>query len=131
VDPVSLIVAALAAGAVAGAQGTATEAVKDAYAGLKGLVRRRLARRPAGDVVLEQHEQDPAQWEKALEGELVKADAATDGEAVDAAQALLGLLDAAGTQSGKYLVDVRGAQGVQVGDRNTQHNTFGGPTGTA
>jgi hypothetical protein len=33
VDPVSLIVSALAAGAVAGAQNTATDAVKDAYTG--------------------------------------------------------------------------------------------------
>ena len=48
VDPASLIVAALAAGAVAGAQNTATEAVKDAYAGLKALVQRRIAGRPAG-----------------------------------------------------------------------------------
>lgn len=130
-DPVSLIVAALAAGAMAGAQGTANEAVKDAYAGLKDLVRRRLGRRPAGEVVLEQHEQDPAHWEKALEGELVKADAADDDEAVDAALALLGLLDAGGAQAGTYLTDVRGAQGVQVGDRNIQHNTFGGSTSTA
>jgi hypothetical protein len=131
VDPVSLIVAALAAGAVAGAQNTATEAVKDAYGGLKALVQRRLEGRPAAEMVLEQHEQDPAQWEKALEGELVKADAAADVEAVGAAQALMGLLDAAASQSDKYLVDVRGAQGVQVGDRNTQHNTFGSPSSTA
>ncbi|MBO0849309.1 MAG: hypothetical protein J2P20_07600 [Pseudonocardia sp.] len=40
-DSVSLIVDALAAGAVAGAQGTATQAVKDAYGGLKSLVTRR------------------------------------------------------------------------------------------
>jgi hypothetical protein len=125
VDPVSLIVAALAAGAVAGAQNSATEAVKDAYAGLKALVRRRLTGRPAGEVALDQHAQEPEQWETALAGELVKADLGGDTEVVSAAQALMGLLDADGTRSGKYLVDVRGAQGVQVGDRNTQHNTFG------
>ena len=48
-EPVSLIVAALAAGAVAGAENTATEAVKDAYAGLKGLVRRRVSGRRSGE----------------------------------------------------------------------------------
>ena len=42
-DPVSLIVTALAASAVAGAQNTATEAVKDAYTGLKELLRHRFA----------------------------------------------------------------------------------------
>lgn len=130
-DSVSLIVTALEAGAVAGAQDTVTEAVKDAYTGLKSLVKRRLAGRQAGEVALVQHEKDPTQWEKALEGELSKVDAANDGEIVRAAQALMALLDVAGSQSGKYLVDVRGAQGVQVGDRNTQHNTFSGPTGEA
>jgi len=127
VDPVSLIVAALAAGAVAGAQGTASEAVKDAYAGLKAMVKRRFAGRAAAEVALEQHAQEPEQWEKALHGELVKADARRDPEMVAAAQTLMGLLDAAGRDSGKYLVDVGGSQGVQVGDRNTQHNTFGAP----
>lgn len=38
VDPVSLIVAALAAGAAAGLKDSAAEAVKDAYAGIKTLI---------------------------------------------------------------------------------------------
>jgi hypothetical protein len=50
---------------------------------------------------------------------------------VEAAQQLMALLDAAGRQSGKYLVDLRGAQGVQVGDHNTQTNTFTTPPPTA
>ncbi len=37
-DPISMLVAALAAGAVAGLKDTATAAVKDAYSGLKKLV---------------------------------------------------------------------------------------------
>lgn len=41
-----------------------------------------------------------------------------------AAQRLMALLDAAGTAAGKYTVDLRGAQGVQVGDRNIQTNTL-------
>ena len=35
------------------------------------------------------------------------------------------LVDAAGSQGGKYAVVVSGSQGVQVGDHNTQANTFG------
>ena len=124
-DPVSLIVAALAAGAVAGAQNTATEVVKDAYAGLKALVRSRLAGRVAGEVALNQHEAKPEQWGPALQAELVEVDAGRDAPTVDAAQRLFALLDAAGTQAGKYQVDLRGAAGVQVGDGNTQANTFG------
>ncbi len=130
-DPVSLIMAALAAGAAAGAQDTVTQAVKDAYGVRKESVRRRLAGRPAGEVALEQHAQRPEQWERALETELVEADVSGDKTIVGAAQQLMALLDSAGSKSGKYLVDVRGAQGVQVGDRNIQHNTFGGHGRTA
>src|ERR1700722_6846176 len=42
-DPVTLIVAALVAGAAAGLKDTASSAIKDAYNGLRGLVLRRLA----------------------------------------------------------------------------------------
>jgi hypothetical protein len=41
-DPITLIVTALVAGAALGVQDTASEMVKDAYASLKALVRRRL-----------------------------------------------------------------------------------------
>lgn len=113
-DPVSLIVAALAAGA----QNTATGAIKDAYAGLKALVRRRLSGRPTGEVALAQHEAKPEQWGPALAAELVEANARQDAVAVEAAQRLMALLDTSGSRAGKYLVDVRGSQGVQVGDHN-------------
>jgi RIP homotypic interaction motif len=36
----------------------------------------------------------------------------------------MALLDAAGSRLGKYLVNVSGSQGVQIGDHNIQHNTF-------
>lgn len=130
-DPVSLIVAALAAGAVAGAQNTATEAVKDAYVRLKVLVSGRLAGRAVGEVALEQHEAKPEHWAPVLEAELVEADAGADREVVEAAQRLMALLDSAGWQEEKYRVDVRGSQGVQVGDRNTQTNLFDSPPQSA
>lgn len=41
-DPISLIVAALAAGVAASAKDVAGSAVKDAYCGLRGLIIRRL-----------------------------------------------------------------------------------------
>jgi hypothetical protein len=44
---------------------------------------------------------------------------------VEAAQRLMALLDAAGTRAGKYTVDLRGAQGVQIGDHNEQRNRLG------
>jgi hypothetical protein len=124
VDLVSLIVAALAAGALAGVQGTATEAVKDAYAGLKALVRGKVSGKPAAEMALERHGAMPEQWAGALEAELVETGAGHDGAVVEAARTLMRLLDAAGSSAGKYDVDVRASQGVQVGDGNRQTNTF-------
>ena len=42
---------------------------------------------------------------------------------------LMSLVDAAGAGAGKYTVDVRGAQGVQIGDHNRQDNVFRAPPG--
>jgi hypothetical protein len=104
VDPVTLIVAALVAGAAAGLKDSASSAVKDAYNGLKGLARGRLAGRPGGELVLARHEQDAQVWDKPLVQELTQAGAAGDPALVAAAQALMQLLDAAGSAAGKYQV---------------------------
>ena len=126
-EPVSLIVGALAAGALKGAEKTAGEAVKDAYAGLKALVARLVKGRPAAETALVAYEDKPQAWGPALEAELVAVDAGADEQVAAAAQRLMALVDPAGSQAGKYVVDVRGGQGVQVGDHNTQANTFTTP----
>ncbi|MGH3934182.1 MAG: hypothetical protein ACRDS1_04255 [Pseudonocardiaceae bacterium] len=126
-DPISLIVAALAAGAAAGVTDTASTAVKDAYTGLRELVRRRLAGRAAAEVALAEHESAPEIWRAPLVAELDSAGAATDEAMVAAAQRVMAIVDEAGTRSGKYVVDLRGAQGVQVGDGNFQANSFSAP----
>ena len=124
-DPVTLIVAALAAGAASALQDSTSSAVKDAYARLKALVKRRFASRPKAELVLAEHEAAPQVWEAPLAAELSAAGAEGDADLVAAAQALMSLVDEAGARSGKYVVAVRDSQGVQVGDHNTQTNTFG------
>ena len=126
-DPVTLIVTALAAGAATALQDGAAQVVKDAYGRLKALVQRRVAGRPRGELVLAEHEASPQTWERPLAAELTEAGAGADAGLVAAAQALMSLLDEAGSRSGKYAVTVLGSQGVQVGDHNTQTNTFGTP----
>lgn len=126
-DPISLIVAALAAGAVAGVSDTASTAVKDAYTGLRELVRCRLAGRAAAEVALAEHENAPEVWRAPLVAELDGVAAGTDEAMVAAAQRVMAIVDEAGTRSGKYVVDLRGAQGVQVGDGNFQVNSFTTP----
>ena len=128
-DPITLIVTALAAGAALGVTDSASSAVKDAYAGLKALVRKRLVGHPDAEVVLAGHEKAPATWQAPLNAELAEAGADRDLDLVSAAQALMNLVDRAGARAGKYTVDVRGAQGVQIGDHNSQDNVFHSPLG--
>jgi hypothetical protein len=128
-DPVTLIAGALAAGAALGVTGAASAAVMDAYASLKALLRRRFAGRPEAELVIAEYEKAPETWQAPLMAELAETAADRDGDLIAAAQALMGLLDAAGARAGKYTVDVRGAQGVQIGDRNRQDNVFNAPAG--
>jgi hypothetical protein len=128
-DPVTLIVTALAAGAASALQDGASAAVKDAYTRVRALVRRRFAGRPKGELVLAEHEAAPQTWQAPLAAELAAAGADGDADLVAAAQALMSLVDEAGARSGKYAVSVRDSQGVQVGDHNTQTNTFGSRPG--
>jgi RIP homotypic interaction motif len=126
-DPITLIVTALVAGAALGAQDTVSAMVKDAYAGLKALVKKRLGGGPDAELVLAKHEQAPETWQAPLKAELARTGADGDRDLIAAAQALLDLIGEADGQTGKYTVDVRGAQGVQIGDHNRQDNVFNSP----
>jgi hypothetical protein len=128
-DPITLIVTALAAGAALGVKDTASAAVKDAYSGLKVLVRNRLGGRQDAELVLAKHELAPETWQAPLMAELAEARADRDRELIAAAQAMLDLAGEAGGRAGKYTVDARGAAGVQIGDLNSQDNVFNGPAG--
>lgn len=115
-EPVSIIMAALAAGAVAGATDVASQAIKDAYAGLKALIGKRLAGKPAAETALTEYEQDAETWEKPLQKSLVEAGADKDQEIVDAAQQVLQLVQPQQVAQGKYNVQIAQAQGVVIGD---------------
>jgi hypothetical protein len=123
-DPVTLIVTALAAGAASALQDGTSAAVKDAYARLKALVTGRFAGRAKAELVLAEHQATPQTWEKPLAAELSAAGAEGDADLVAAAQVLMSLVDEAGSRAGKYVVTVRDSQGVQVGDHGTQTNIF-------
>jgi hypothetical protein len=124
-DPLTLVVTALAAGATSGAGQAATTAVTDAYQALKRLVARRFTGKPAAEVALAEHETDPDVWRAPLAKQLAETGTAVDPAVLDAAQRLLTVLDAEGARAGKYTVDAGGARGVQIGDHNSQTNRFG------
>lgn len=127
-EPISMILAALVAGATSGALDALTDDVREkakaAYAKLRGLVGKRVAGNPAAEMALAQYEANPKVWEAPLSDELAKAGAADDTELVAVAKALMELLDQSGATSGKYNVTIKDSKGVQVGDHGHQTNTF-------
>jgi RIP homotypic interaction motif len=129
-DPVTLIVTALAAGSSAGAISALQDDVKAtvmaACAKLRGLARKRVAGQPGAELVLAEHEADPETWAAPLAQKLTEAGAADDANLVAAARGLMELVDAAGAAAGKYNVTIKDSKGVQVGDHNVQVNRFGG-----
>jgi hypothetical protein len=131
-DPVTLIMTALAAGVTTGAQ----DAVKDAYDALKAVLVRRLRTHPADQgpsvaspvispiAVLEAHEVKPGSWEAPLRDALIASGADKDSNILEVASRLLRLVDPDGAAGGKYHIDLRGAQGVQVGDHGQMTVSF-------
>lgn len=132
-EPISMITAALAAGAAAAAKETAGEAVKDAYSGLKSVLRRLFGGKPEAEATLEEYTDAAAKGaeappENALRDALAEAGAAGAPEAVEAAERVLQEVDPEGAAAGRYTVTVAGnVQGQVVGDRANVTMNFGNP----
>jgi hypothetical protein len=125
-EPISLILTALIAGATAAAKDTASQAIKDAYDSLKAVIQRRFAGKPQAETTLQQHEVDQDTWKKPLERSLTESGAAQDPEILEKAQRVLQLVHPEQYAQGKFNVQTTGTvQGQQIGDYGTQHNVFG------
>jgi hypothetical protein len=109
-DPITLIVTALAAGALEALNDDVKDAIKAAYATLRRLVRNRVCDQPGAELVLAQYEDAPGTWETPLAKMLHDTGAAVDANLLAVAHALLELVDAVGTAEGKYDVTVPGSQ---------------------
>ncbi|MEG3636729.1 hypothetical protein [Micromonospora palythoicola] len=119
---IELIAAALAAGALAGTTGAASDAVRDAYAALSGLLRARLANRPGAQQALEVPEPDPDSWVAAIGDDLTAVRADQDEDVLDAARTLLDVTRPPGHQQ----VYIHNSKGVVVGHDNKNNFTFNG-----
>ena len=120
-EPISLIIAAL----VAGAAKAAGDAAPDAYNGLKALIKRKFAGEPKAEMVLEEHEQDPETYEAPLKKKLAEAGADKDEEIIKVARELLKQIKSEEPAAGKFKTEFQAeVKGAQVGDRNKQENKF-------
>lgn len=125
-DPVTLILAALGAGAASGGQTIATDAIKDAYAGLKTLIQRRFADKPSAELALTEHETDPTTWEAPLKKALLDAEIGQDEDIIEAAQKVMTLIQPQQAAMGKYNVQITGnVQGYAQGDHQQVTMNFG------
>lgn len=116
VDPISLMVTALAAGASSAVQGAASNAVEAAYSRLRNAVKRRFRRNRDVISLLEKRENSPDAWRAALEQQLAGEVNPDDDTILAAARDLLVLIDPEGARVGKYNVSIHGGRGIVVGD---------------
>jgi hypothetical protein len=119
-DAISLIIAALVAGAAAGTTDTTSAAIKDTYLVLRNLIKRRFGGAQPAEMALDQYAVRPETWEAPLRESLEEHGVADDEEIVELATQLLKLSNEGHVPS----IAVVGSQGVQIGDRNKQKNRF-------
>jgi hypothetical protein len=129
VDQVSLVLGALSSGAARGVVDSASDAVATAHSKLKRLIADRFAGNKSAEVALSEHADDPDTWQAPLAKALTATGASADESVLAAARQLMELLDAAGARAGRYDVDLRGGQGVQVGEGNQQVNIYTAASG--
>lgn len=122
-DAVSLVVTALPTGASAEAKERRLAGGDGCVRGVKGLSTPGAGRATDRRGRTGGTRARPADLAAPLAAQLTAVGAADEADLIAAARALLNLADPAG----KYQVDARGAQDVQVGDGNFQRNTFGLP----
>lgn len=124
-DPITLIVTALVAGAASGLKGVAGDAVKDAYRALEGAIRRRSGTGADVEVALTRVESKPEVWTDPLKDVLAEIGADRDAEIVGAAQTLMSLIDPQQAAAGRYQVQIMGnVQGLAQGDHQHVEMTF-------
>jgi NAD(P)-dependent dehydrogenase (short-subunit alcohol dehydrogenase family) len=104
-EPISLILAALLAGATKGHGEKASSALADAYAQLRSVLRNKLTTRPAAEAAIEAYTADPQNAGPALVDHLRRSGADTDAEIVAAAESVMEEADPDGARAGKYTVE--------------------------
>jgi hypothetical protein len=121
-EPVALILAALATGTPRGVGSTAGTAEQEAYAALCAALNVRLATQGPARRAMGRYVTAPGDWREVAWGYLRQAAVARDKDIVDMAIKVLKLADSSGVNAGKYAVIVNATQGAQVGDHNYQIN---------
>ncbi len=124
-DPISLILTALTAGAADAVKDTASQAIKDAYAALKQRLQQHFAGKHQAEVALEGYEQDAGTWQKPLQKALEASGVHADQALLEQAQQVLKLVQPQQFAQGKYNIQIGQAYGTVIGEHNTVNQQFG------
>jgi len=110
-DPTTLIITALATGASAAANETASTAIKDSYEGLKTLIKRKLAGKPDAQELLE-GAQDSEKSKKLLREVISASEISSDQEVLKSANDVL-------KQAETYQIKIRDSKAFVVHNEGT------------
>lgn len=128
-EPLTLILTALATGVAAGIQSTSSSAIKGAYEGLKALIKDKFAGNAVAETALDQHEKDPETWEKPLKKALADVQAEKDPTILQEAQKLLSLIQSTSHGAG-VTVAVIGERAVGIGGNMSDSIIISGDSNT-
>lgn len=124
-DPVSLILTALVAGAAKTAGGVA----QDAYNVLKALIKRKFESQGKSDsvTILDKYEQKPEKTKALLEDELTEVGADKDEEIIKLAKKLMEQLNPQEAAEGKFNIQISGGtvEGLTQNNPGTITQNFG------
>ncbi|HYV92639.1 MAG TPA: hypothetical protein VE978_12665 [Chitinophagales bacterium] len=106
-DPITLIVSSLAAGAASGLKPTAEKVVKDAYEGIKAFIKKKFGEKVSTDDL--ERKPDSESKQASLKEDLESAGASQDQELLDKAKQLIKIVEQHDPAIyGVYLKDIKG-----------------------
>jgi hypothetical protein len=125
-DPVTLILTALTAGAAASVKDSASAAIKDSYTGLKALIQRKFEGKPKAQAALVDYEEDPETYEKPLQKALIETHLNQEQDILEAAQKVMTFVQPQQAAMGKFAIQNTGSvQGQVIGDHTNVTQHFG------
>ena len=89
-EPVTEIIGAIAAGAAAATKDTASQAVKDAYSGVKSMILKHFSNKnkAEGEMVLKNYTTKPDTWKAPMKEALIETDAGKSADIIAAVEKL-------------------------------------------
>ena len=126
-DPATVILSALSAGAVSAFQDTASAAVKDAYNGLVKLISKKFSKNTKAKAALGNHQKKPKGTHKTLKKALMDTKATEDTDILCAAEKLLDLISKQQAALNYDLIINGDAQGVIQENKGTVTMNFSAP----